>query len=161
MCVCVCVCERMCSLKNVFEQIFDVNIFNEIFCDIHIFKTFVYVSVCLSASLTVCLSVCVLHFDLLRYYTGRGEVHTDACTLCKEKSETWKFIWKFIYKEIVLEREGFSLSLVNLDFSSVHQYIFRFLWKSFVSIVQIFTLITIHKYIGSCKWWVGTTKKSQ
>lgn len=57
MCVCVCVCERMCSLKNVFEQIFDVNIFNEIFCDIHIFKTFVYVSVCLSASLTVCLSV--------------------------------------------------------------------------------------------------------
>ena len=55
--MCVCVCERMCSLKNVFEQIFDVNIFNEIFCDIHIFKTFVYVSVCLSASLTVCLSV--------------------------------------------------------------------------------------------------------
>lgn len=114
--------------------------------------------VCLPVWLSVCL--CLTLRSLALIYWKRW-VHTDSCTLCKEKSETWKFIWKFIYKEIVLEREGFSLSLVNLDFSSAHQYIFRFLWKSFVSIVQIFTLITIHKYIGSCKWWVGTTKKSQ
>ena len=100
--MCVCVCERMCSLKNVFEQIFDVNIFNEIFCDIHIFKTFVYVSVCLSASLTVCLSVCLCLTlrSLALIYWKRWGPYWRLHTL---QGEVWDLE---IYLEIYLQRNS-------------------------------------------------------
>ena len=45
LCVYVCVRARVCSLNKIFKQIFDVKIFVKIFCDIHIIKTFVCLSV--------------------------------------------------------------------------------------------------------------------